>query len=467
MTQAIEKDCLNRKKIIKWIILIIVGILIMLTPTIEAYTQDVKIFLTITVCAILMIAFELMPTMVPAVLMPTAYFISGIAPSDAAFGGWTQPTGWMIIGALFLANVLNETGILKRIAYACIRAMGGSFNGVLYGIYIAGVVLAIISVNCAYAIVVTLGLAICVALNLKSGSKGAAVVMMSAAAGALSPGVFLYRPTWAGVITTNAQTVDPSFQVLWQHFPMYNFPCFLFGLAFVFVMTKIYHTKDLGIGGTKEYFDQEYQKMGKMKLNEKKALIMVTVLLIYVITSPLHGLRVEYAFMIIPWLSFLPGINIATAESIRHMNIGTVFFMMSCLTIATVASTVGVPELISTVISPIAKSLGPLGFVLVMLLIGIVANLLLTPMAMITALTPIIVTICADMGISPWGPIMSLVYSTDMYFLPHEVTALVLLFGFGMITMKDFFKLATIKTAVYFVGFIAVQIPYYYLIGLL
>lgn len=467
MTEAIGGKSFDKKKLIKWLILIVIGVLIMLTPATEAYTQEIKIFLTITVCAILMIAFELAPTMVPAVLMPTAYYITGICEPAVAFSGWTTSTGWMIIGALFLANVLDETGLLKRIAYACIRAVGGSFNGVLYGIYIAGVVLAFVSVNSAYAIVVTLGFAICVALKLNPGSKGAAVVMMAAAAGALSPGVFLYRPSWGAIITTNAQTVDPNFQVLWQHFPMYNFPCIIFGFIFIFIMTKVCHTKEMGISGTREYFDKEYAKMGKIGTNEKKAFVMVAILLIYVITSPLHGLAIEYAFMLIPWLSFLPGVNIATADTIRHMNIGTVFFMMACLTIATAGSAIGVPQLISAVLSPLAAQAGPLGFVFIMLIVGIIANLLLTPGAMITALTPIIITICADMDMSPWAPIMSLVYSTDMYFLPHEVTALVLLFGFGMISMKDFFKLATLKTVIYFIGFCLIQIPWYYFVGVL
>ena len=102
-----------------------------------------------------------------------------------------------------------------------------------------------------------------------------------------------------------------------------------------------------------------------------------------------------------------------------------------------------------------------------MLFVGIIANLLLTPLAMITALTPIIIQICADMGMTPWAPIMSLIYSTDMYFLPHEVSCLVLMFGFGMITMKDFAKIATLKTIVYFLGFCLIQIPYYILMGIL
>ena len=49
---------------------------------------------------------------------------------------------------------------------------------------------------------------------------------------------------------------------------------------------------------------------------------MVSILLLYVLTSPLHGYNIAYAFMILPWLAFLPGINIATIHSIKHLNIG-------------------------------------------------------------------------------------------------------------------------------------------------
>ncbi len=41
------------------------------------------------------------------------------------------------------------------------------------------------------------------------------------------------------------------------------------------------------------------------------------------------------------------------------------------------------------------------------------------------------------------------------------------MFGFGMITMKDFAKIATLKTIVYFLGFCLIQIPYYILMGIL
>lgn len=467
MIEKAEKESIERKVLIKWAILVLVGIVLMAIPSTELYTFKLKLYLTITVCAILTIAFELTDPMVPAVLMPTAYFITGLVPASVAFSGWTQATAWMIIGAFLLANVLDECGVLKRIAYWCIKCLGGTFNGVLYGLYIAGCVLALVSVNSAYAIVVTLAFAICVALGLKPGSKGAAVVMMVGATGALLPGVFLYRPTWASVVQSAAQTVDPTFQVLWQHVPMYNFPCILFGFLYVFVLTKLFKTSEMGIGGTKEYFTNEYNGLGKMKASEKKALVMVILLLAYVITCPIHGYPVTYAFMVLPWFAFVPGINIATKAAIKKLNIGTIFFVVSCLTIATVGNNIGLTDIISQIVTPIAAEAGSLGIMVITLVTGVLANLILTPLAMITSLTPVIVQVCSDLGMSPWGPIMTLFLSTDMYFLPHEVSALLLMYGFGMIKMTDFLKMATIKTVILFIGFFMVLLPWYMFMGIL
>jgi len=309
---------LEKSEKIKWGIWLVIGILIMLTPETELYTKDIKIFLTITCLAILAICFELTHNLVPAVLMPTAYYITGIVPTAVAFNGWSQPIAWMILGAFLLANVLNETGVLHRIAYFCIKSVGGTFNGALYGLYIAGVVLAAESVNSAYAIVVTLAYSMCLAFGFQPKSKEAAVVMMVGATAALLPGVFLYRPTWAGVIVSAAQTVDPNFMILWQDVPIYNAPAFLMGFVYVFALTKIFKTSKMNAGDTKAYFKSEYEKLGKMRTEEKKALAVVTVILIYVLTYPLHGKNINWAFMTLPWLAFMPGTRFATVEAIKN-----------------------------------------------------------------------------------------------------------------------------------------------------
>lgn len=457
----------DKMVLVKWAVMVIIGALILLVPTTELLTVEIKKFIAITLCMILWIAFELTDTMVPAVLMPTLYFLTGVVPANVAFSGWTSSVAWMIIGAFLLANILNESGVLTRIAYFCLKHLGGNFNGVLYGLYVTGCVLEFVSVNSAYAIIVTLGFGICVALKLEPKSKAAACVMMASCFGAFLPTVFLYRASWAGLIQTAARTIDPSFTMLWHHFPLYNAPGILMGFVIIFVMTKVFKTSEMGIGGTKEYFTEEYKKLGKTSINEKKALVLMAVLLVYVISAPIHGKSIVIAFMILPWICFVPGINIGTTKSINKLNIGTIFFIVSCLGIATVAAAIGVNELISQMLSPIARKAGVVGLPIVILLFGTVANFILTPAAMISALTPIIMTICGDIGASPWASAMALIYSTTCYVLPHEVSGVLLMYSFGMISMKDFIKIALIQVIVIFICFIVLQLPWYHLMGVL
>lgn len=44
--------------------------------------------------------------------------------------------------------------------------------------------------------------------------------------------------------------------------------------------------------------------MGKMSTKEKKALVMLGVIMAYMLLQPVHGLGMEYAFMIVPLVAF-------------------------------------------------------------------------------------------------------------------------------------------------------------------
>ena len=42
-----------------------------------------------------------------------------------------------------------------------------------------------------------------------------------------------------------------------------------------------------------------------------------------------------------------------------------------------------------------------------------------------------------------------------------------IVYGFGMITMKDFLKINILRSVIFFAGFLLILIPYWMLIGLL
>ena len=101
----------GKKELIYWAIIVIAPLLVMVVPTGEIFTPEIRKFLAITLGAILIFAFETLPQMIPAILLPVAYVISGIAPEQAVFGPWSTSVPWMFLGGILMANCLESAGV--------------------------------------------------------------------------------------------------------------------------------------------------------------------------------------------------------------------------------------------------------------------------------------------------------------------------------------------------------------------
>lgn len=99
---------LDKKKQIGWTISILIPLIIAFIPVSENFTVSLKLFFMITLFMILIIAFELFPLLVSAILLPSLYMVSGIVPASAAFGSWSNTTVWMVLGGLIFSTVLDE-----------------------------------------------------------------------------------------------------------------------------------------------------------------------------------------------------------------------------------------------------------------------------------------------------------------------------------------------------------------------
>lgn len=75
------------------------------------------------------------------------------------------------------------------------------------------------------------------------------------------------------------------------------------------------------------YFKAEYAKLGKISAKETKAFILTIILLIFLLTTNLHHIAMEWGFVLIPWLFLLPGIDCANAQTVRKVNFSMVLFV--------------------------------------------------------------------------------------------------------------------------------------------
>lgn len=465
--QAQIKGSLSWVVLLKWAIGIGIPICIMQVPLSESFTREIRLFLALSVWMIVTVALELFNNMlIPSFLLPIFYYVTKTVPINVAYASWAQEILYVIIGAFVMAAILEEVGLLKRVAYWCILKFGGNFKGIYWGVFVACVVVTFLTFGNAYVVLATFCFGICKALDLGK-SKAAALIMMSGLVGTMTSRQFIYSPQTVGLIETGIRTVDPTFYLPWYKYMMEMSPMILMCFVILFVYAKLFKLKDIQVAGGKEYFQTEYKNLGKMTLSEKKAGFVLSLLMVFLITSPFHKLSANYAFLFLPIMFFLPGINIGTMSSIKSVDFGMIFFISSCLGIGVVGTFLGVGDLIASYMAPIMAPLGTIGALYTMFFFGVVLNFVLTPTAMMATLPAPITAIAGVIGVDPLALIYPFKISTDCVFLPYEYVPYLIFFSFGTMSMADFIKLSSAKILILSIGLLVVMIPFWTLIGIL
>ena len=265
---AIQKD-----RVIKWAICFILAIGILLIPESDIVTWQMKMFLALTVFDILLIVFDLVDLLIAGLFLPTLLVVFNVTDTATAFSGWTNTTIYLLVGAYALSYALMDCGLLKRLSLIIVNAFGGSFNKMLYGVFFAGMVMGYLTFGNHQALLLTFAYGICVALNFEH-TKESMVLMMVAGIGCLTVRSMMYYPTLHSIMTQQAQQVDPNFVINWYNPIIWAWPILFFCLGFIWLLTKMYKTKNYEFLGGKEYLQSELANMGKMSTAEKRAAII-------------------------------------------------------------------------------------------------------------------------------------------------------------------------------------------------
>lgn len=97
---------------------------------------------------------------------------------------------------------------------------------------------------------------------------------------------------------------------------------------------------------------------------------------------------------------------------------------------------------------------------------GVVANILMTPLAMLACLIVPFIQIASALGINPIAACFILQYTIDMVFLPHEASGNLIMYSYGLWPMKDFIIQNTVKTFINAVVFVIIMYPMWILFNM-
>lgn len=441
----------------------VVPFLIFLIPTNDAFTPTIQRYFVITLMAIMTFCFGNVPQTAVAILLPVSYIIFGVAKPTDIYSVWSGDTIWMILGGIILAAILQKSGLLKRIAYKCIIMTGASYRGIIIGLGLSSVILTIIMPGQAFMAIAALSYGICVALHMGKG-KDAAGIMLSGAILSLATHFILYNPHTL-IVFGVGETVTGPLDITWMNFLQHN--CISFVFFFVMMaICVIYFKPSKPISG-KEYFVGALAELGKMKLPEKKCIGVCLLLIGLLVTQPLHGIRPGWIFTAIPMLLFMPGISVGDSEDLKHIDYGFILFIGACMAIGSSTASLGIGDIIANIAIPALQGYSATVVLFVVYVLCFLLNFIMTPLAIWSAFAVPFVSITNASGINPQALFMTMYHATDQVIMPYEYAYYLLFFSFGLIPMKEFVKIMSIKTVVNVAFVFLILIPFWQVIGFL
>lgn len=421
---------------VKWLINILLTAAVFLIPTTDQFTMQIKIFLAITVFNILLMAFDLIPIIVPSLLLPLAYWIFKVADPTIIYHAWGDQIAWIVVGGLFFAYMMNASGLSKRIAYKCMILARGNFIALMFIMIIPGLIIApfVLAALARTALFCAIMMSLCDALGYKADTPKAIMAFVVAYIVSANSGWLFLTGSNANIIATSyLQSVGVNIDFFSYLF--YNFPpelLWIIGSVAIVVLLNRDKAKGEDREHIRSHVKEQYAALGKMSGKETKMLVLMILTFALLLTTNYHSLNAGQIFTLIVVIGFFPGMDLMKAQDISKINFSMVFMVTACVAIGDVSMELNAGQVLMDALMPYApQSLLALAFF---------GNLLMTPLALLAALSMPLITLSQNLGINPEAIIYIFLYSTAALILPYEITAGVVMYGYGMISMKNFLK---------------------------
>ena len=121
---------MNRSKLIGLSLAILVGALIMLSPTPSGLSGPAKSVLAVAAFAIMLWLFQVMNNGVSSILMMGIMVLIGARP-QLVLSGFASPSFWILLCVLYYGCAMDRTGLAQRLSYYVLSLFPGTYTGIL------------------------------------------------------------------------------------------------------------------------------------------------------------------------------------------------------------------------------------------------------------------------------------------------------------------------------------------------
>lgn len=265
-----------------------------------------------------------------------------------------------------------------------------------------------------------------------------------------------------------------NYGVTWTEWAIYNALPGLITIAVQMIVVIFFVSKfckddgqSLNAAEMSAHIKKEYAKLGKMDGQEIKATIMLVVLFLLLLTNgQLHSWNPGQIFIVLALIAYLPGIRLLENSDTKQINFSVVFLITGFIAIGDAATSLGLGDVFVEKALPYLPH-SVYGLSAISFFIAFFGNMLMTPLAISSAFTVPMINIANTLGINPTGLIMIFYNSCMATLFPYEVNSDILLFSYGLISMKNYIKIGVIRSVLTLLALFIIYIPWFKILGIM
>lgn len=442
-----------------------------------------KAVMAVVVWACIIWITEAMPVGVTGIMIPMLLVLSGgVGKFPQAASGFTTPVAALCLAAFIFAAIMQAAGIDRRIALAMLRkAKVKEAGGVIWSMFGVNLVLSLIipaaNARAATLLPVVNGITRLFGDTPEEQAAKKAIVIQTLVYGSMISGMMIMTAHLPNLILVGLFETELALNISYGQWFMLQWP-----YLGMFVLTQwwvryYFKTNGVGIPGGIKKIEALHKDQSKTTQAEWLILaVFAFVGLMWVTEEGLrfldwkgHGIKSHNAILIGMAIMFIPGLFAFKWKVLQDRTIwGTWLLLAGALSMAAAMGSSGLAHYLADAIHPIAHG-HAWWMILLILMVGthVIRLGMLSNVAAITMLAPILVALAPKLGLHPVAFTM-LVADTDTfaYILPTQITAAVIAYSSGTFSMSDYAKVGWVSVLIAIAYGILIMAPWYAFMGL-
>jgi sodium-dependent dicarboxylate transporter 2/3/5 len=394
------------------------------------------------------LALEPAPLPIAALLIPICQIALGIDEVRGAFAPFSQPTVFMVLGSLFLAEALRKHGLTRRLAIYAITNSQGYFPRLVLGLMTITAALSMWVLNTAIAAVL-LPVVITIAQRIQppEAAKRALVLLMLSVAYASSIGGVATimgsneNAIAMGLLDTYLRDSGGFGFIDWMK---YGLPTALLLLPLSwFILLKLFPIRSIAID--LEPVIREAQQTGGLNAKEMEVLGVLSVSVILWISGSsieswlgLPRSVLNHAVVALTAVALLSIEELIDWNDLKSVNWGVFFVIGAGLTLGDALDKTGAGAWFANILAPLLQDVPYFVVLSALVIVGFILTQVMNNVTLGAILAPILVDIGSVSGLGPVQLVIPTIFAVALSFmLPVASARMTLVAVTGAVEQRD------------------------------